>query len=659
MTNDFAEFTVNEENLPQQKEKVLEKIEENRKAVEKLLENPDKNYSNFIKPYQLMHEELDFLFSPISHLNYVKNSETTEKIYEEILPVLTEYYAKLGQDERVYKAFKEIKEKEPSLSEEQKKVLEDSIKDFELSGVGLEKSKQERIKEISITLSTLTNSFAQNLLKATDAYEMIVENEEDVKELPKSDIEAAKIQKEGKSVYRFTLKQPSYVAYMTYGSNRTLREKLYKAYVTRAPENDELITQILSLRDEKAKLLGFENYARLSLQRKMAKTPEEVISFLRELSKKSRPQAQKELEELKEFAKKEGFKEELQPFDIAYYSEKLKKHKFSLNDEDYMPYLEKKSVVEGLFEFLKKLFGLEFEKVKVPVWDESVEVFHLYRKGSVVGRLYMDLEAREGKRGGAWMDEWVTYHEDEKGRIIPPVAFIVANFSKPTADMPALLRPNDVETLFHEMGHALHHLLSRVKEPFVSGISGVEWDAVEFPSQFLENFAYEKKILKSFARHYKSGEPMPDFMVEKLKESKNFHSALAMLRQIEFGLFDMLIHMGKYDADGVQRILEEVREEVSVIRTPEYNRFQWGFGHIFAGGYAAGYYSYKWAEVLSADAFFMFVDNGIFNEDISESFVAEVLSRGGSREAMESFKAFAKREPDIEAILKLSGIEVL
>ncbi len=654
----FREFTINEENLEAQKEKVLELIDRNEKEIEKLLQKEDKTYDNFITPYQLMHEELNFHFSPISHLNSVKNSKKTQEIYSSLLPVLTEYYAKLGQNRSLYEACKNIFEKEKgALNEERRKVLKDMILEFELSGVGVDEEKQEKLKDIMIKLSDLTNKFAQNLLDATNAYEMIIEDKEELSELPKSDLENAKIEKEGREVYRFTLQQPSYVAYMTYGKNRVHREELYKAYVTRAPENEKVLEEILALRDQKAKLLGFNNYAELSLEKKMAKSPNEVVSFLRELAKKSKNQAKKELEELKAYAKEQGFEGELESFDLAYYSEKLKKEKFSVNDEDYMPYFEKSRVVEGLFDFIKELFKIDFKKVKVPVWDEKVLVYELFREEKLIGRLYLDLEARENKRGGAWMDEWVTHHINEKGERIFPVAYIVANFSPSSKDTPSLLKPSDVETLFHEMGHALHHLLSEVKEPFVSGINGVEWDAVEFPSQFLENFAYEERVLQRFAKHYESGEVLPKDMIEKLKISKNFHSAMAMVRQIEFALFDMLIHMGRYSAKEVQEILDKVREEVAVIKPPSYNKFQWGFAHIFAGGYAAGYYSYKWAEVLSADAFIHFVDNGIFNDEIAESFYSEVLTKGGSREAMESFLSFRGKEPDIEALLKVSGIE--
>ncbi len=655
---DFVlEFDISDENLYQLKEKVLKQLQENREIIHQLLNQKEKSYHNFVKPYQLIHERLNWCFKPIAHLNYVKNSETTQQVYSELLPVLTTYYTELGQNQKLYKAFKEIYEKEKELlTQAQKKVLEDLLIDFELNGVALEEEKKERLKQINIKLSQLQNEFAQNLLNATDRYEMIIEDFEDVKELPEEELNRAKIEKDGKTVYRFTLHAPSYIAYMTYGSNREKREELYKAYVTRAPENEKILEQILELRYEKATLLGFKNYAELSLKKKMASSPEEVLSFLRDLAKKSKPKAEEEFKQLEEFARKQGLSDQFQAYDFSYYAEKFKKEILNINEEDFKPYFEKNNVINGLFDFLSRLFKLKFKKADTPVWHESVDVYDLYRDGKLLGRLYMDLEAREGKRDGAWMDEWVTHCTDEKCNTILPIAFIVANFSPSTPDIPSLLRHYDVVTLFHEMGHALHHLLSEVEEPFVSGTSGVEWDAVEFPSQFLENFAYDAQVLSLFAKHYKTGEPLSQEKIQKLQQLRNFLSGMAMVRQLEFALFDMLIHMGKYTAKQVQEILDKVREEVAVIKPPSYNKFQWGFSHIFAGGYAAGYYSYKWAEVLSADAYFMFVDNGIYNDELADSFYEEVLKKGGSKPAKEIFYSFAKRQPDINAILRLSGI---
>jgi len=653
-------LTFKTDNLEQQKQDVINQIEENKSKIEQLLKIEDKTYLNFVRPYQMLQERLNWVFKPIAHLNYVKNSEQTQKVYTELLPVITEYYTNLGQNENLYKAFKEIYENEKDfLNHAQKRVLELLILDFELSGVSLPEDKKKKIKEINLKLSDLQNQFAQNLLNATNEYELIIEDFEDVKELPETDLKAAEFEKDGKKVYRFTLHAPSYLAYMTYGNNRNLREELYKAYVTRAPENEDLLEEILRLRDEEAKLLGFKNYAELSLEKKMAPSPDKVLDFLYQLAEKTKPQGEREFEELQKFANENGFEGKLEAFDVPYYSEKLKKEKFHLDEEEYKPYFEKNSVVEGLFKFLNKLFKVEFEKVDVPVWDESVLVYDLKRNRETFARIYMDLESRPDKRGGAWMDDWQTGCLDEKNCKINPVAFIVANFPPASEKQPSLLRHYDVVTLFHEMGHAIHHLFSEVEESFVSGTSGVEWDAVEFPSQFLENFAYEKSVLKTFAKHYQTGEVLPDEMIDKLIKAKNFQSALAMLRQLEFGIFDMLVHTGSYTKEQVQEILDEVREQIAVIKPPRYNKFQNSFAHIFAGGYAAGYYSYKWAEVLSADAFYIFIDNDIFDEEIASKFLNTVLSQGGSKKAMDIFKEFAGREPDIDALLKLSGIEVV
>jgi oligopeptidase A len=653
-------LTFKTDNLEQQKQDVINQIKENKRKIEELIKIEEKTYMNFVRPYQMLNERLNWVFKPIAHLNYVKNSEETQKVYTELLPIITEYYTSLGQNEKIYRAFKDIYEKEKdTLTDAQKRVLELTILDFELSGVSLPENEKGRIKEINLKLSDLQNQFAQNLLNATNQYELIIENFEDVKELPETELKAAETEKDGKKVYRFTLHAPSYLSYMTYGNNRSLREELYKAYTTRAPENEDLLEEILNLRDEEAKLLGFKNYAELSLKKKMAPSPDKVLEFLYSLAEKTKPQGIREFEELQNFANKIGFEGKLEAFDVPYYSEKLKKEKFNLDEEEYKPYFEKNSVVNGLLKFLNKLFKVDFEKVDVPVWDDSVLVYDLKRDNETFARIYMDLESRPDKRGGAWMDDWQTGCLDEKNCKINPVAFIVANFPPATEKQPSLLRHYDVVTLFHEMGHAIHHLFSEVTESFVSGTSGVEWDAVEFPSQFLENFAYEKSVLKTFARHYETGEVLPDEMIDKLIKAKNFQSALAMLRQLEFAIFDMLVHIGKHSKEEVQEILDNVREEVAVIKPPRYNKFQNSFAHIFAGGYAAGYYSYKWAEVLSADAFFIFIDNDIFDEEVASKFLKAVLSQGGSKKAMDIFKEFTGREPDIDALLKLSGIEVV
>ena len=654
----IRDFTLTQENLLKHKEMVLDTISENKKEIQRLLKFENLTYKNFLTPYQKLSLELEFYFTPISHLNYVNNSDKTQEVYNELLPALTEYSTEISQNEDIYKAFKQIQKQESkTLNSEQNKVLKDAIQSFELSGVGLEKTKKERLAKINLELSDATTNFAQNLLKATDAYEMIVEDFQDVKQIPKSDLESAKVEIDGKEVYKFTLQQPSFIAFMTYSKNRELKERLYKAYTTRAPENSQLIENILALRDEEAKILGFENFAELSLAPKMAQKAADVIEFLEDLAKSSKVQAQREFKTLLEFANSIGFEGELESWDVAYYSEKLKIASLDVADEAYMAYFEKERSIKGLFDFTYKLLGIKFKLANTPTWHKSASAYDLFKDDEKIARIYIDLEARKGKRGGAWMNDWVTHHIDKDEKKVLPVAYIVANFAPSVGDNPSLLRPSDVVTLFHEMGHALHHMLSLVNEPYVSGINGVEWDAVEFPSQFLENFAYESEVLKDFAFHYENGEVLSDEMIEKLKISKNFESALGMMRQIEFALFDMRVHMGKKSALDVQNILDDVRENYAVIKPPKYNKFQWGFAHIFAGGYSAGYYSYKWAEVLSADAFFQFIDEGIFSQRISKRYYDEILAKGGSRSAMDSFIAFSGKKPDNKALLRLNGIK--
>jgi oligopeptidase A len=608
-------------------EVVSERIEKNREEIERLLEVSEKSYQNFLVPFEKLDEELDELFTPIYHLNSVQNSKESQEVYSKILPILSEYGTEVSQDLRIFEALKSISKE--GLSKEEIKVLENALFDFQLSGAELPEEKKSRVKEINLRLSELSNNFSQNLLDATNSFEIFLERE-DIEGIPESDLEEV----DGK--YRFTLQMPSYIAYMTYGPNREIREKIYKAYVSRAEENGEVLKEILELRQEKAKILGFNSYAELSLQTKMANTPDEVVDFLNGLAEKSKDVAKEELEEIRNYSGLPDFKS----FDLSYYSEKYRKEKLDLDEEAYRPYFEKSSVVVGLFDFLKSIFGVEFRKVVERVWEDSAETYHLFENGNLIGRLYLDLDARESKRGGAWMNDWQS-HTKEK----IPTAFVVANFP------PKLLRHDDVVTLFHEMGHAIHHLFSKVGEHSISGTNGVEWDAVEFPSQFLENFAFESDVLKTFAKHYETGETLPEEMIERLQNTKNFQSALQMVRQLEFGLFDMKLHIGK--EKDVQELLNSIREEISPLIPPSYNKFQNGFSHIFAGGYSAGYYSYKWAEVLSADMFYQFLEN----HEIAEKYKDIVLASGGSESMSELFKKVSDREPDGKYLLKLVGIE--
>lgn len=629
-------------------------IAHNRRTIAELLALPVKTYANFVRPFDFMDEELELLFTPLSHINAVKNSEATQKIYADALPILTEYSTFVGQNLDLYEAFKEIKTAEyGALNPEQQRLLDLNILHFELAGAHLDEAAKARLAEINLRKSTLTNDFSQNLLDATNAYEKIITDESDVEGIPQSDLDNARFEEDGITKYRFTLQMPSYIAYMTYGPNRNVREELYRAYTTRAPQNEAIIDELLRLRQESARLLGFDNYAQYSLASKMAPGTDAVFKFLNELIDASRPQAEKEIAELRQIAGEI----ELQSYDTAYYGEILKKAQYDIDEEEYRPYFEQRSVMEGMFTFLHELFGIRFDRIDIPLWDDKALAYDMYENDRLFARVYFDLEARKHKRGGAWMHNFESHCEDPQGNTRLSSAFVVCNFPPSSETSPSLLRHDDVVTLFHEMGHTLHHLLSRVRERGVSGVSGVEWDAVEFPSQFLENFAYEPKVLRLFARHHESGAVLSDEMIAKLIRAKNFQSALFMLRQLEFALFDFELHAQLYQGEEIQNLLDRVRAKTSLIAPPSYNKFQNGFSHIFSGGYSAGYYSYKWAEVLSADAYYAIVDEGVFGSELARRYKEVVLAKGGSRSMQELFVEMMGRECETKHLLRLSGIE--
>ena len=646
----FVDFSTPDYDRFDQELKAL--LEENEKFIESLLARSDKAYGNFVRPYMETFERLDLFFTPLSHLNSVENSEKTQKAYEASLPLLSAYHTRLSQNRDLFEAFQNIE----GADDAQKEVVRQELRDFRLSGVHLPEEQKKRLEEIDLRLSELGNRFSQNLLDATNAYELVVENPEDVEGIPESDLALARQERDGKTVWVFTLQTPSYLAYMTYGPNRELRERLYRAYVTRAPENAEVIDEILRLRDEKAKILGFDHYSELSLATKMAPSDDAVVNFLNELAEASLPHAKAELARLEALAKEEGV-EKLESYDVAYYSEKLKKRELDFDDEATRPWFEQGRVLQGMLDFVGELFGIEFAEVKVPVWNEKVRVFDLREEGESFARIYFDLEARKSKRGGAWMNDWQTHHRDEKDAEHPASAFVVCNFPPSTSETPSLLRHDDVVTLFHEMGHAIHHLFSKVPERFVSGIHGVAWDVVEFPSQFLENFAYEKSVLDRFARHIETGEPLPGELAEKIGRSRNFLAAMGMLRQLEFALFDFLLHQRLYQGDEVQRLLDSIRDRLALVKPPAYNRFQWGFAHIFAGGYAAGYYSYKWAEVLSADAFFACFDKGRIYRVRTDGYKRHILEKGASKPMDALYREWLGRDPEPSALLRLYDLK--
>ena len=647
----FQEFKIEDlEQFPKELERLLS---DQLATIERITQSDDTSYEGVLKPLQDLDEELGNFFTPLSHLNSVENSEATQKAYEESLPQLSKFQSQIAQNEALFKKIQKIK----SDDKEAQKVIDNEIRGFVLSGVNLPLEQKKELEEINLKLSELSNNFSQNLLDATNEYELIIEDECDVTGIPESDLALARTEVEGKTVYKFTLQIPSYLAYMTYGVNRGYREELSRAYSSRAPQNAAVIDQILELRQKKAQLLGFESFSAYSLAEKDASSTEDVTHFLEELARLAHPQAVEELEELKAFAKKIDGIEALQGFDLAYYSEKLKKEKFDFDDSMTKPYFERSKVLRGMLDVVSELFLVEFKPTDATVWNEKVKPFDIYKENTLAGRVYFDLEARKEKRGGAWMHDWETHFVDTDGNQHLPTAFIVCNFSPSTEENPSLLRHDDVVTLFHEMGHGIHHLFGKCKERSVSGINGVAWDVVEFPSQFLEAFAYEKPILKRFAFHYESGEPMSEELLDKIKDTKNYQAALGILRQVEFSLFDFNLHKKLYQDDEVQVLLDDIRKTTALLEVPSYNKFQNGFAHIFSGGYAAGYYSYKWAEVLSADAFFECIDEKGFKQEKADGYHKYILNRGGSEDISELYKQWLGREPKVESLLKLYGIK--
>jgi oligopeptidase A len=646
----FQEFKIdNLEAFPKELEKLLDAQLE---SIDKITNSSDEAYEMVLKPLQDLDEELGNFFTPLSHLNSVENSEATQKAYEESLPLLSKFSSTVAQNEALFQKIKKI----ISSNTEAQKVIENDIRGFVLAGAELSLEEKKELEAIEMKLSELGNNFSQNLLNATNAFEMIVEDKKDVVEIPKSDLALAKTELEGKIVYKFTLQIPSYLAYMTYGTSRVYREKIAKAYASRAPENEKVIDELMELRQKKAKLLGFESFSAYSLATKDANSTEDVTQFLEALATQALPQAKEELEELKAFAKRTGNIEELRGFDVAYYSEKLKKEKFNFDDSMTKPYFEQSKVLRGMLDVVSELFSVEFKVADATVWNEKVKPFDIYRGGKLSGRVYFDLEARKEKRGGAWMHDWETHFTDANGEKHLPTAFIVCNFSPSTNENPSLLRHDDVVTLFHEMGHGIHHLFGTCSERSVSGINGVAWDVVEFPSQFLEAFSYEKPILKRFAFHHETNEPMSDELLDKIKDTKNYQAALGILRQVEFSLFDFNLHKKLYQGDEVQALLDGIRETTALLEVPRYNKFQNGFAHIFAGGYSAGYYSYKWAEVLSADAFYACIDENGFNQEKADGYLKYILNKGGSEDMSSLYRQWLGRDPKVESLLKLYGI---
>ncbi len=662
-------------------------LDEARNQVEKLLAgNAEYSWENLVTPLEEMNDRINRAWSPVSHMNSVVNSNALRDAYNACLPKLSEYATEMGQHKGLYQAYRQIADGEEytRLDTAQKKIIDNELRDFRLSGIELGQVSQDRYKAVMQELSKLTAQFSDNVLDATNAWHKQISDEALLEGLPESARSLAKQTAEQRDMdgWVFTLEFPSYIPVMTYADNRKLREEMYTAYVTRAsdqgPEkvrpgtgreaglghagkwdNTPTMNRILELRHEASMLLEFDNYAERSLATKMAESVDQVNAFLNDLAARSKGPAAKELDEVRTFAGNQYGISNLQAWDIGYYSEKLRQRKYAISQEELKPYFPEPRVINGLFAIVQRLYGLQIKAVEgIDRWHDDVHFYRIHdAAGELRGEFFLDLYARQHKRGGAWMDECISRRRTASG-LQTPVAYLTCNFSPPIGDDPALFTHDEVITLFHEFGHGLHHMLTQVDYAGVSGISGVAWDAVELPSQFMENWCWEREALDLFAAHYESGARIPDELYQRMIAAKNFQSAMQMLRQVEFALFDFRMHMEYQPGQNndIHATLNAVRKQVAVIQPPAFNRFENGFTHIFGGGYAAGYYSYKWAEVLSADAFSAFEETGIFNSETGKRFLNSILEQGGSREPMELFIEFRGREPSIDALLRHSGL---
>ncbi|SHF68867.1 oligopeptidase A [Modicisalibacter ilicicola DSM 19980] len=650
-------------------------LDENRAAIDRLADKAAKEpprWSTLAAPLEELNDRLAQAWSPVSHLNGTMNTPALREAYQTCLAMLSDYGTWLGQHEGLFRAYQALKDSPAysDLDHAQRRSVDNTLRDFRLAGVDLPAEKKQRYGEIQARLSALSNSFSNNVLDATQAWHKDVDDAKSLDGLPESALDTLKANAEAKNVdgYRITLDFPSFFPVVTYANDRDLRREVYTAFVTRASDqgpnageydNAQNIEEILALRHELAGLLGFETYADYSLATKMAESPAQVRDFLDDLARRAHRQAQEEFNELEAFARETLGLTDLQPWDLGYASEKLRESRYAISQEQLRPYFSAPKVVDGLFKVTERLYGVQFvEDDSAPRYHPDVRYYEIRESNVPIAGFYLDLYAREGKRGGAWMDECRVRRQREDGSLQLPVAYLTCNFTRPVGGKPALLTHDEVTTLFHEFGHGLHHMLTRQSVADVSGINGVAWDAVELPSQFMENFCWEREGLDMIAAHVDTGERLPDDLLTKLQAAKNFQSAMGMLRQIEFSLFDFRLHheLAKPMADEVQALLDEVRDRYSVVPRVEFNRFQTSFSHIFAGGYAAGYYSYKWAEVLSADAYSAFEEAGVFDGETGARFRQEILEQGGSRDAAELFRAFRGRDPSVEPLLRHSGI---
>ncbi|UYG00031.1 oligopeptidase A [Halomonas sp. GD1P12] len=649
-------------------------LDESRAAIESLVDqarHTPPTWANFAAPLEEVNDRLSRAWSPVSQLNSTMNSPELREAYEACIEKLSAFGTWVGQHEGLFHAWQALKQ-EPTwsnLDAGQQRAVDNALRDFRLAGVDLPADKKARYGEIQARLSQLSNQYSNHVLDATQAWHKDIESVDELAGVPESARETLKAIAEAKGVegYRITLDFPSFFPVVSYADRRELREEVYTAFVTRASnqgpnagrfDNAALIEEILALRQELAQLLGFDTYADLSLATKMADSPAQVEEFLNDLARRAKPQAEEEFEELGRFAREELGIDTLKPWDVGYASEKLREARYAINQEQLRPYFPAPRVVDGLFQVLERLYGLQVEEdTQAPRYHPDVRFFNILENGTPIAGFYLDLYAREGKRGGAWMADCRVRREGADGLQLP-VAFLTCNFTAPVGDKPALLTHDEVTTLFHEFGHGLHHMLTRQSIADISGINGVAWDAVELPSQFMENYCWEREGIDLLSGHVESGEPLPETLFERLLAAKNFQSAMGMMRQLEFSLFDLRLHheLKAPSADDVQTLLDEVRRQTSVVPTVDFNRFQNSFSHIFAGGYAAGYYSYKWAEVLSADAWSAFEEAGIFDPATGTRFRQQILEQGGAVDAAELFEAFRGREPSVEPLLRHSGI---
>lgn len=650
-------------------------LAENRARIDALLADPERaGWEETLIPIEDLQDRLNRAWSPIAHLHAVADSEPLRVAYNACMPMLAAYTTELGQNEALYHAYRKLADSADfaALSAAERQIVRHALRDFRLSGIELDAAGRARFMEIRKELSQLQTKFEENVLDATRGWNRPIATWESARlaGLPQSALDLARqaAARDGLAGWLFTLDYPSYMPVMTYADDRALREEMYTAYSTRASDrgpnagewdNSSVMMRILDLRTELARLIGLRSYAEYSLATKMAPGTADVIAFLRDLARRSRPVAETELAELRTFARARFGAADIAAYDFAYYSEKLRQDRYAIGQEELRPYFPAPRVISGMFQVVRRLYGLEInERSGIDTWHPDVRFFEIRdADGCTRGGFYLDLYARAHKRGGAWMDECIARRRSAHG-VQLPVAYLSCNFTPPVGDRPSLLTHNEVTTLFHEFGHGLHHMLTLVDRPTVAGINGVAWDAVELPSQFLENWAWEREALDLVSGHVDSGIPISDELYQRMRAARNFQSGLQMLRQVEFALFDFRLHMEwlPEQGDRIQLLLDEVRDEVAVLKPPSSNRYQHSFSHIFAGGYAAGYYSYKWAEVLSADAYSLFEENGIFDAETGRRFLTTVLEQGGSREPMELFVEFRGRPPRIDALLAHSGL---